>query len=298
VLTSPDAAGSPTQVDVCLALPDELQEPALLRRYEALLDPGERGRLGQFRFDRHRHQYLVTRALVRSVLAERTGSDPESLRFSTSRRGRPELVQTAGAPRLRFNLSHTDGLVACAVVVGVDVGVDVESCERPLEPLALAKTFFARSEAAELYGLIGRDRRERFFTYWTLKEAYVKARGDGLSLPLDRVCFRVRGDGTVDVRFDARLDDGVADWQFVVLKPSAHHRAAVAIRRGARSDLRTRTRKTVPLVCDTSFGCPLLAATAAGERGCDASDVARERRRRRQDLAQVGLDAAGVGPVP
>jgi len=251
----------PEHVDVSLVSPADVSDPELLRRYRELLSPGERTRLDRFRFAVHRHRYLVAHALVRTVLARATGMAPEALRFVCSARGRPELVQPAGHPRVRFSLSHTEDLVVCAVLRAHDVGVDVENACRALDTSALAERFFAPAERDELRALAGRDLDERFLAYWTLKEAYGKARGLGLADTLAAVSFARTPAQGLRVWFDARLDDSVADWQFLLLQPTPFHRAAVAVRRRAEADLRLRVTRTVPLVGEEPIGCRVLALT-------------------------------------
>jgi len=154
----------------------------------------------------------------------------------------------AAIPSLRFNLSHCAGLVACLVTLEVDVGVDVEDTQRDLDRIGLADRFFSAEEAEDLRTFKGPAQRERFFAYWTLKEAYIKARGQGLSIPLQRVSFQLAEDGAIRVRFDATLEDRESDWQFEVLRPLRNHLLASAIQREQGRDLSIVTRQVVPLV--------------------------------------------------
>jgi 4'-phosphopantetheinyl transferase len=155
-----------------------------------------------------------------------------------------------GLPRLRFNLSHTDGMAVCAVALDVDVGADVEFSERPGQTVELAESFFAPDEVAALEALPAEHRRERFFELWTLKESYIKARGAGLSLPLDQFAFHLEPGRAPRVSFDPRLGDEPEAWQFVRLKLAAHHPVAVAVRRTRGLPLRVRCQRTVPLAGD------------------------------------------------
>jgi 4'-phosphopantetheinyl transferase len=243
---------------VWLARPEEVTDARLLRSYEALLSADERGRLARFALPAHRHEYLVAHALLRAVLGRRRGVPGHALRFAVSRLGRPELADGA---TLRFSLSHTSGLVACAVSAGYEVGVDVEDCRRRLDTLGIAARLFSTGEAGPLRGLSGRERDERFFTLWTLKEAYLKARGLGLSVPPEWARFAVAADHRLEATFAPRLNDRPGDWQFAALAPTADHRGAVAVRRGMHPDVRIRVRQTVPLRDETVLACRVLAAT-------------------------------------
>lgn len=234
---------------VWLAEPEAISEPRLLAAYAALLDDGERERHQRFRFERHRRQFLVSHALVRLTLSRYAPVAPEAWSFVTNAYGRPEVREDGGA-RLRFNLSHTDGMALCAVTVGADLGADVEDAERPGENVSLADHSFAPSEAAALRALPTPLQRERFYTYWTLKEAYIKARGAGLSLPLAHFAFHLTPGEAPRISFDSRLPDEPEAWQFVPLRPSARHLGALAVRRPRELPLTVRCWRTVPLERD------------------------------------------------
>ncbi len=237
-MTDPLAAA----VDVWLTRPAELTDPALLGTYERLLTPDERARRDRFRFERDRHTFLVSRALVRATLSRYASVAPGDWRFVTSGHGRPEPAPEHDSA-LRFNLSHTDGLAACAITTGHPVGVDVEAADGRVATLEVATRFFSPAEVATLRGLGGDDLRRRFFAYWTLKESYIKARGMGLALPLDRFSFRLGK--PITIAFDG-LDDDPGAWQFAQQWPTGRHSLAVAVRREG-ADLAVQVRETVPL---------------------------------------------------
>jgi 4'-phosphopantetheinyl transferase len=201
-------------------------DPAVLAFCRSLLAPGERARHDRFAFDKDRLQYLLGRALVRTTLSRYAAVAPAAWRFAADAHGKP-LVQ-APQPPLRFNLSHTDGLVACVVAGALDVGVDVENVGRRCDVLGLARSCLAPDEFAHLERLPADCRPDAFFDFWTLKEAYVKARGLGLALPLKDFAFELRDGGQARVRFAVDEDDP-ARWQFVRLRPTNSHRLAVAV---------------------------------------------------------------------
>ncbi len=233
------------EVHVWLTEPEAVPEP-LLPAYAALLDEGERERHRRFHFERHRRQFLVSHALVRVTLSRYAPVAPAAWSFVTNAYGRPE-IRGEGTPRLRFNLSHTEGLALCAVTVEADLGADVEDSQRPGETVSLAEQCFAPSEAAELRALPASLQRERFFEYWTLKEAYLKARGAGLSLPLAHFAFHLAPGAPPRISFDERLPDVPEAWQFVLLRPSARHFGALAVRRPRELPLTVRCWRTIPL---------------------------------------------------
>lgn len=232
-------------VHVDLVLPDDPGLETHFDAYRALLTPDEHQRMARLYFDRDRRNFLITRAHVRTMLSRYAQVDPADWRFITNAHGRPEILdRPAGVPDLRFNLSHTEGLVACAVTVGREVGVDVEHVGRRLTH-DVAGRFFAPREVIDLRSLPVVEQPRVFFDYWTLKEAYIKARGFGLALPLGDFAFRLAPPAPVKIAFEPALDDDPATWQFEQAWPTPHHRLGLAVRRTGE-DLPVRIREVVP----------------------------------------------------
>jgi 4'-phosphopantetheinyl transferase len=226
---------------------DTLDDAALFAAYRALTTDEERARNDRYMFDRTKREHLVGRALVRTTLSRYAPVDPGAWRFREGERGRPEIDAPAGFARLRFNLSHTTGLVALAVALDRDVGVDVEDAARQRTTVEIADRFFSPREVADLHALPAAAQRDRFFTYWTLKEAYIKAVGLGLAIPLDHFSFLLEPGAPVGIAFAPERDDDPADWQFATDRPSDRHHLAVAVRRGRGVDVRVDYRDVVPL---------------------------------------------------
>jgi 4'-phosphopantetheinyl transferase len=236
------------EVHVWITEPEQIEEPRLLEAYLRLLNLEEREKQRRFHFERHQRQYLVSHALVRLTLSRYAPEAPEAWSFVTNDYGCPRVKE--GGPRLSFNLSHTDGMAVVAVARDTEVGVDVEDTLRSGETVGLADRFFAPSEVSALRALAVERQRERFFEYWTLKEAYIKARGMGLSLPLEQFAFELQPGAQPRIRFDPRLRDDPESWQFFQLRPSARHQAALAVRRPRTLPLKVRYQRTVPLSGD------------------------------------------------
>lgn len=213
-----------------IAQPDEIREPGLLARYQNVLDPTERRAHGRFHFEQHRHQYLVAHALLRWVLSRYVPGTPAAWRFERGVYGRPEISYACCSSKLRFNLSHTNGLVACAVVSGADIGVDVEEIRRRESLLKMADAVFSAQEADALRCVSKEAQVARFFDYWTLKEAYIKARGMGLALPLNGFSFHVVDGEPLRIGISPELEDEAQGWSFFLLQPTTRHRAALALR--------------------------------------------------------------------
>ena len=166
--------------------------------------------------------------MLRSVLSSYHSAAPGAWQFDTEPGGKPMLAgPLARESGLSFNLSHTTGLVACAVTRGGDVGVDVESLDRAAQARELAQRFFAPAEAAELGALEPDPCRQRFIEIWTLKEAYVKALGTGLATQLSQFAFLNAEGG---FRFVPDGSTQAEAWRFWLLAPEPRSRMAVAVR--------------------------------------------------------------------
>lgn len=157
-----------------------------------LLSADERERARRYRFDEHRNEFILTRAALRILLGFYLETFPEQLAFSYSAQGKPSLEKDAAA--LCFNVSHTHGLAALAFGRGCEIGVDVEKLRPECDATKLAQRFFSASEREAISSLSGRALHEAFFRCWTRKEAFIKAKGGGLSIPLDQ--------------FDVSIDEG------------------------------------------------------------------------------------------
>ena len=219
---------------------------ALRPRYAQLLDAGEQARWQRFRVDGARDQYLIGRALLRTTLSRYAEVAETEWRFETNAYGCPFVASPAACRDLRFNLSHTDGLVACAVTRQGEVGIDVENTKRTVDPLELAPMVFAAAEIADLAAIPPEGRHARFFSYWTLKESYIKARGMGLSLPLDGFWFELDGDRP-RIRFAATCPDRSERWYFEQRQPTASHKLALAVSMRQEAAPAIRQRWVVPL---------------------------------------------------
>lgn len=209
---------------------DRTSEPRLAAWTRTLSDD-ERQRSAEFRFEKDRRAYVAAHGLVRAALSRYLRQPPEQLRFHKGPYGRPEISGAAACSGLRFSLTHTDGLVACAVARSTDIGVDVEATTRPA-PFEVMARCFAPAERSALAALPAEQQPERFYVHWTLKEAFLKATGRGLSDPMDRVAFTVRAGNAP--RADALPEHaGSRDaWQFGSWCVEDRFRVALAVRCG------------------------------------------------------------------
>jgi 4'-phosphopantetheinyl transferase len=217
----------------------------LLGACDAILTADERERGRAFVFEKNRHEHLVTRALCRGVLGRALDADPKSLAFRRNEYGRPEL---SPASDLRFNLTNTVLLVACAVARGHEVGVDAEPATRADDILGVAESVFTTAELDALTALDVGARRERALKLWTAKEAYMKARGMGFSLPPEKFELDVREDG-IRLRFLEDLGDTPTRWE-ITTREIEGHMLATCIERleSGNSDVVVRRANLAELV--------------------------------------------------
>lgn len=232
------------EIHVWMVAPEAASSAAQLAEYRALLSADERDRCRRYLFENSRRQFLIGHALLRTTLSHYVDRDPRAWTFVPGPHGRPELIDAKGVPPLRFNISHTNGLVVVAVGLGVELGVDVEDVRRATRAPEFAAEFLAGPERDVLAAASPADRPARFFELWTLKEAYLKARGLGLSLPLDTFWFRIEQPRIV-ASFLPAVGDDPATWQFVQARPTEFHVMSVAVRRPEPGlpDLRVRLRR-------------------------------------------------------
>ncbi|MGO4485173.1 MULTISPECIES: 4'-phosphopantetheinyl transferase family protein [Rhizobium] len=222
----PGQVSSELRVDIFLSQPRE----ASVRLWNAardVLNEEERQRARRFVFDRDRDMYVFSHGLLRLLLARYMAADPRELTFACASGGRPELVSPSSAP-IRFNLSHADGLVGCILTQKADCGLDVEQIGR-VDYRHLVSTVLAPEERSALLGLAEADRPGRFCEIWTLKEAYLKGRGLGISYPIRNISFSgFEGNRRCRVRGDER-DDG-STWHFWSRPFAGAYSAAAAVR--------------------------------------------------------------------
>jgi 4'-phosphopantetheinyl transferase len=204
----------------------EVEGLAGFERMWKLLDADERSAAERFMFPEDRRNYVFSHGLLRSVLSPHVKLPPSQIRFEKADHGRPELAATENAPSLRFNLSHANGLVGCAVTFGRDIGFDLEQILRPA-PLEIAERFFSDQELFWLRALEPSEQHEGFYALWTLKEAYAKGRGLGLRLPFRAFAIEPASSGTAELVVTPEDDFG--RWT-LHHRRLADHAVALAVR--------------------------------------------------------------------
>jgi 4'-phosphopantetheinyl transferase len=235
------------QVHLYFSYPGQIADPGLLKRYESLLSNDELVQMERFYFARHRHQYLITRALIRTSLSNYYEFDPAEWRFAANRFGKPEISHPDNTLPIRFNLSHADGLIMCGIVSHYAIGVDVEDGQRSTRAaFESLSSYFAEEEIEDLRKLPAERQKQRFFDYWTLKESYIKARGAGLSIPLSKFSFQFRENTLSGFSIHPDLKDEASNWRFWRLAMAERFQVAMAINSGD-TPLEINAVNTVPL---------------------------------------------------
>ncbi len=245
-------AASCHDIDIWLTYYDEIVDDRHLAGLRSLLSDDEVALEGRFYFADDRKRYLVTRAMVRMVLSRYAQIAPEDWAFSKNAYGRPviskAIVETEVQARgLCFNLSHTRGLIALAVTRGRELGIDVENIATRAISLDVAERFFSSAEVAELSRVAPDRQQDRFFEYWTFKESYIKARGMGLSLPLDSFSFAFPRHSAVSISINPELQDHADRWSFWQYRPTADYLMAICAERHADDAPAILMRKFTPL---------------------------------------------------
>ncbi len=218
-------------------------------KYHTLLDKEEQLQQKRFHFEKHRHQYLITRAMVRCVLSLYDNSiKPEEWKFKKNRYGKPYIHNTEVKMPLQFNLSHSEGMILLAITNGQEVGIDVEWLLRRGPTQEIAQNYFSPIEVAQLTALPKEHQRNRFFELWTLKEAYIKACGMGLSIPLNQFTFNFSELGTATISFDLQINDQPGLWNFWRIQPNDTHKVALGLKNTGTLKRRSLSfRQIVPM---------------------------------------------------
>jgi 4'-phosphopantetheinyl transferase len=194
-----------------------------LERGRDLLSPDERERAARFIFERDRRRYLVAHIALHEILSRYLPIEPAQLSFDLGPNGKPKLHQALAPSGIEFNLSHSNEMALLAVAHGREVGVDVEHVREKFAFQEVAERFFTAKEVAAMRSLPATLQRQAFFKCWTSKEAFLKAKGTGLSGALDEVEITLGGDEQVDIAAN------VPNWWLFELEPIAGYESALVV---------------------------------------------------------------------
>jgi 4'-phosphopantetheinyl transferase len=220
------------EVHVWLA---RLRQPESAQRELWLsLSADERARAGRFHFRDDMEHFVVARGTLRHLLARYTGVAPHQIRFSYNGYGKPAMDGETGSP-LRFNASHSNALALYAVARGREVGIDIEFVREDFAGFEIAERFFSPREVSALRALPEGERVDAFFDCWVRKEAYIKARGEGLSHPLHTFTVSLTPGEPAALLHTEGDSCEAARWSLVGLYPCEGYRAALALEGGPPS---------------------------------------------------------------
>lgn len=190
----PQCSSTPPEKDLALS-PDEVHiwissldcpEPCL-SSYASVLAADERERADRFYFERDRRHFIAARGILRTLLGRYLGERPEGVQLCYGARGKPAVAGPGRSCRARFNVSHSHGFALFAFTLDREIGVDLERI-RPLTDIShIVNRYFSSHESTAFHTIPQFGGRDVFFRYWTCKEAFLKAKGDGLAYPLDQV---------------------------------------------------------------------------------------------------------------
>lgn len=205
--------------------------PETSARLYATLSADERSRSARFRFKRDRQRFVAAHGALREILGRYLEAQPERISYAYNAFGKPDL-SPAFDGRLTFNLSHSAGLALIAIAPGADVGVDLEYLRAQSDYADIARYFFSAAEADQLSALPDPLYADAFLACWTKKEAYLKACGNGLAVPLDGFSVPLTADPAEEpINLDAASSDIVParPWSLYSLQPAPGYIGALAI---------------------------------------------------------------------
>ena len=201
--------------------------PSAVDKFHELLSGDERERAARFRFDKHRRRFTVARGILRTLLGRYLEREPQDLTFGYSEHGKP-FLEDPGSGDLRFNLSHSAEVALFGFTVGRDIGIDVEQIRPDRSTREIAERFFSPREVEALFGLPKEEQTNGFFRCWTRKEAYIKAKGKGMSIPLDSFAVSLSPEDTASLLWVQDHSEKPAHWTLRELGVDSDFAACVA----------------------------------------------------------------------
>lgn len=221
----PVPALTPTAIHVWRATLDVPRDE--VQRHQRLLSADELERVARFHFPRDQQRFTVARGVVRSLLGHYMQQDPRELRFTYGDYGKPFLVQPPDHTPLSFNLSHAGGLALFAFAWHRALGVDLAHIDPAVSTMEIAAHFFAPGEYVSLCALPQEERTVAFFRGWARKEAYIKARGVGLTMPLDHFAVTLGPDEPARLLYAPDESAETTRWSVHTLDPGSGYQAAL-----------------------------------------------------------------------
>jgi len=206
------------------------QPPPIRETLSTLLDPDEKQRATSFCFPKDREHFSVARGALREVLSRYLHISAKRIQFTPNEYGKPSVSGQTSENRLRFNLSHSHGVALYALTGCGAIGVDIELIREEVAGLLIAKGCFSPIELSKLRALPRDLQTTAFFRCWTRKEAYIKARGEGLSHPLDQFVVSLAPGEPASLLHTANDPTEASEWSLRDVDPYPNYVAAIAVR--------------------------------------------------------------------
>ncbi len=207
-----------------------LRQPvSLTRRLAQFLNAEESARASRFHFPEHRERFIVGRSVFKIILGAYLNEDGANINFKYSDYGKPLLAGRHAGSELSFNLAHSNDVAVYAITLSRRIGIDIEYVRPDLADDRIAERFFAPAEVAVIRALPPENRTEAFFNCWTRKEAYIKARGEGMSLPLDSFTVSLKPGEPAALLTVANSREEGSRWSLSELVPAQGYVAAIAV---------------------------------------------------------------------
>jgi len=218
-------------IDIFLVRPETINQQ-LQTEFELIIADSEKDSIARKRTDIAQRDALITRALVRLALSKYVNVPPTGWQFDKGFNGKPHIAKACQGyfENIEFNLSHATGLIACAVTKSLPLGVDVEYTKRKSDTYKLAPRYFSQAENDDLQALPHAQQAISFYDYWTLKESYIKACGDGLAIPLNHFSFDLNDRNNITISFDDARDDHPKNWHCALFDVTDDHKMALTAR--------------------------------------------------------------------
>jgi 4'-phosphopantetheinyl transferase len=204
------------------------QSDPIIAALTRILSDEEKKRAVRFLFPIDRKRFIVCRGILKMILGHYLKIDPNQLYFAYSSNGKPLISNSINSQNLRFNLSHSDSLALYAFTLCHEIGIDVEKIIRTPEMDQVAKRYFSENEYCIYRFLHGKKKKEMFYKYWTRKEAFIKAIGDGLTLPLESLDVSNVSDETGKISMFEVVSQNVSQWYIHDLDINSGYEAAFA----------------------------------------------------------------------
>lgn len=231
---------------------DRVDDPYLKDVYRSILSADELERLERLKFEKDQNSFLVSHAMVRSVLSNYVEIAPKDLQFKTSANGKPTVFCEEGKSLpLEYNMSHSGKYAVMVATNEIVCGIDVEKINAERNFLDIAADYFSSKEVIDLKSVLESDQAHRFYTYWTLKEAYIKAKGETIGSSINKVSFDVHHPEQIRVQLNEAHGFGVGEncegWQFHSQLLDSEYVMSLALQHENPFDFKIELFETIPM---------------------------------------------------